>query len=76
MEHRINFTINVDYLGDGEKGELEVYPANSSYHITLDGVAVTTIQHKTDDDTWEQLDGNLDEEAIARIGDAIESHYM
>jgi hypothetical protein len=75
MEHRINYTIQADYLGNGELNELEVYPALSSYHITADGVALTTIQHKSDDDTWEQLDGNLDEEAIARLGDAIKTHY-
>ncbi len=74
MDDQTNFTIQVDYLGNGEKGELDVYPAQDSYLITLDGVELTTISYEPDKiPSWIQIEGNFDQETISRIGEAIEN---
>lgn len=70
-----SFDIWVDLKG--KSTGLTVIPGMEKFLIVLDGVHLTEIQHTADDiQGWEQLDGNLDDETVQAIGEAIESHYM
>lgn len=69
-----NFTIQVDITGNGTKSTLDVYPGETNYLIVLDGAEMTTISYELDSfPHWRQIDGNLDQETISAIGDAIEN---
>lgn len=70
------FNITVDLHGDGRNYTLNVIPGPESWKlIILDGVDLGTITNDGDN-CWYWMDGNLDEDVAARIGNAIEKHYM
>lgn len=67
------FNINVDVMSNGVEVELNVFPDNNHYEIVLDGVELTKLEYQLDVfPHWSQVDGNLDQETVSLIGDAIE----
>lgn len=84
MERDSNtFTIEVDLLEGADKLELLVIPSidedsstheNLSFMTVLDGVTFAVVKHDPDEN-WSMVEGALDQDAIDKIGEAIDNHY-
>lgn len=83
-EEENSFTIEVDLLKGAEPLKLLVIPTVStentvnpkvSYMTILDGVTFAIFEH-VEDTKWRMIEGALDQEAIDKIGQAIDKHFL
>lgn len=83
-ENEDSFTIEVDLLEGAERLKLLVIPTlceedkigpKISYLTVLDGVSFAIVEH-VEDTKWRMIEGALDQEAIDKIGRAIDEHTL
>lgn len=83
-EEENSFTIEVDLLEGAEPLKLVVIPTLStentvnptgSYLTILDGVTFAIVEH-VEDTKWRMVEGALDQQAIDKIGQAIDKHTL
>ncbi|ALL06327.1 hypothetical protein AQ505_12955 [Pedobacter sp. PACM 27299] len=82
-EKEDSFTIEVDLLEGAESLKLLVIPTLSeedtypttSYLTVLDGVTFAIVEH-VEDTKWRMVEGAIDQQAIDKIGRAIDEHTL
>ena len=71
------FHIEADVYDSGDYLNLLVIPCGLNHIVVADNEHLATLLKTCDDPAcWEQLDGNLDEEVVEKLGASIDSYWQ